>query len=198
MDLVLLSSIASISLLGAISPGPDFAIVAQNTLQGKAIDGIKTTLGVVLALVIHLTYTYFGLATLLSNSPASLTIFKYIGASYLIYLGTSMLKTPGSKNHYKIKRYTSPFTSGLFCNLLNPKAMLFILALFTQVMNAQTSRLESWLAMLMIVLTTLIWFTILSFGLSLPRFKAHLENHQRKVSVCMGILLSLLALKIIF
>ncbi len=59
MSLLLLSSIASMSLLGAMPPRPDFAIVVKNTLKGTCKDGFKTALGINCALLAHLSYEHF-------------------------------------------------------------------------------------------------------------------------------------------
>lgn len=200
MNWILLSSIASISLLGAMSPGPDFAIVVKNTLQGSIKDGIKTSFGIASALLVHLSYTIFGIAALVKETPALYRIIQYSGAAYLLYLGVMLFKSHKAKAPIEgnIKKSThSPFISGFLTNLLNPKAMLFILAMFTQVISTQQSLMLSLVCMGIVISTGLGWFIFLSTALSSPKFKSHLNKHQRKVNIAMGVLLCGLSLKIV-
>lgn len=197
MDFVLLSGIASISMLGAMSPGPDFAVVMRNTLNGTARDGVKTAFGIAFALLVHLSYILFGLAIILQDSPTLLRIIQYIGATYLFYLGVGLLRPSSGGASEKRKWVSSPFISGFLCNLLNPKAMLFMLALFTQIINAKTSLTETIIAMSLVVITSLCWFVFLSYSISHPLFKTRFDKHERKISIAMGLILCTLAIRIV-
>ena len=84
-------TIGLISLLGAMSPGPDFAIVTKNCLTGTFRTGVLTALGVSFALLVHVTYCLFGIALLIAETPALFLGLKYLGAAYLLYLGIRML-----------------------------------------------------------------------------------------------------------
>ncbi|MCI5051870.1 MAG: LysE family translocator [Simkaniaceae bacterium] len=194
MDVTLLASVGSISLLAAMSPGPDFAMIVKNTLAGSFHSGIKTALGILTALCIHLTYITLGLEFLINDYPMVFKGVQILGALYLLYLGTSMLiKKPSST--VELSEYQSPFLSGFLCNLLNPKVMVFLLALFTEIIGRNSSRIEAALAASVLFLVSLAWFCILAFSLSRPMIKQRLLAHQRKVNVVMGAVLFLFALK---
>lgn len=49
-----LLAVAAVSLLAAVSPGPDFCIVVRNSLSYSRKAGFWTAFGVSLALVVHL------------------------------------------------------------------------------------------------------------------------------------------------
>ncbi len=69
MEITKIASVAFISLLGAISPGPDFAIVTKNCLSaGTFRAGYLTALGVASAVLIHVSYCLFGLAIVIQES----------------------------------------------------------------------------------------------------------------------------------
>ncbi len=66
MEIEKILSIASISLLAAMSPGPDFAIVVRNCLTYKTFKaGLLTALGVASSVLVHVSYCVFGLAILI-------------------------------------------------------------------------------------------------------------------------------------
>ncbi len=81
-------AVAVVSLLGAISPGPDFFIVLRNSLVYSRKNGLMTACGVSVALFAHLTYTFVGIAVLIKESPFTYSLLTTIGAVYLLYIGS--------------------------------------------------------------------------------------------------------------
>lgn len=188
-------SITLIILLAAISPGPDFALVIKNALSHDRRSGIFTALGVSCSLIIHSTYCILGLAIIISQSLLMFSIIKYMGAAYLIYLGIKsllskhqMTKIAEKSTHSALGSYQS-FLQGLLCNLLNPKAIMFILAFFTLIINPSTS----WFAQLgygiEIALIHFIWFSWLAMMITHQRVKANLDKVQHYIIKVMGVVL---------
>ena len=148
-----LYSVAVITLLAVISPGPDFAMVSKVALLKGRRNGIACALGISAAIGVHLAYTLFGLGVLFANNIWVLNTLRYLGALYLIWLGVSALwpdikgvfskknsETMSDKTAQELDpiKSTSPFWTGFACNALNPKTMLFIVALFSQVISDKT------------------------------------------------------------
>lgn len=79
--------ITSVHLLAAASPGPDFVLVSQQTLAKGRRNGLVCSLGITLGLAVHIIYSVLGLATVIAHSQPLLTAIKWLGGSYLIYLG---------------------------------------------------------------------------------------------------------------
>ena len=155
-----LYSVAIITLLAVMSPGPDFAMVSKVSLLKGRRDGILCALGISAAISVHLAYTLLGLGIVFANNIWVLNTLRYLGAMYLIWLGVSALwpdiktivfrarpsQTPEPLKSEKIpqnklSRKSSAFWSGFACNALNPKTMLFIVSLFSQVISTDTSLL---------------------------------------------------------
>jgi len=86
-----LLAFAGVSLLLAVTPGPDMAVVTRNALAHGRRGVLLTTSGIALALVIWVTATAVGLSALLRTSGEVLFVLKIIGASYLGYLGVRTL-----------------------------------------------------------------------------------------------------------
>ncbi len=82
---------AGISLLLAVTPGPDMAVVTKNALAHGRRGVLLTTSGIGLALVIWVCATAIGLSALLRTSGQVLFALKLIGACYLAYLGIRTL-----------------------------------------------------------------------------------------------------------
>lgn len=191
-------TIGLLMLLSAMLPGPDFAMVTKNTILHTRRAGIFTSLGIGSALLIHITYCILGLAIVISESILLFNVIKYIGAAYLVYLGVTALLSKQA-NHATSsaqkalqKTPMSDFTAyrqGFLCNLLNPKATLFFLALFTVIIKPETP--TSWelvyAAEMFIIVTA--WFCSLSMLLSHPRILRSLNRVEQYISKVLGVFL---------
>lgn len=190
-------SFGLIVLLGAMSPGPDFAIVTKNTLLHSRRSGILTALGISAAVIIHMIYCVLGLAVIIANSFIFLNVIKYAGASYLIYLGLSSFLTKMPQSHLLflqpatksvIPDYIS-FRQGFLCNLLNPEVTLFYLSLFTVTINPNTRLITEVINILEILFITVCWYCTLSVMLSHIYVKNLLEKIEKYMAKALGIFL---------
>ncbi len=195
MDIANVASIAFISLLAAISPGPDFAIVTKNCLSGTFRSGVLTALGVAAALLVHVTYCLFGIAIVIQQSPFLFHILKYLGAAYLFYLGILLLKEKMSPEGLPqdVKRKKSPFLSGFLCNLLNPKATLFVLSLFTQFIDPSMHVFVKALMGSIFAVIVFVWFVLLSYLITHRLLQKHFARFQLIITKLMGVVLCCLA-----
>lgn len=204
MDISSVFTIALVALLGAMSPGPDFAIVTRNCISGTFRTGVQTSLGITCALLVHISYCIFGIAVLIFESPFLYNTLKYIGAAYLLYLGIMLLKEHTLKKHADekikplLKKKHSPFVSGFLCNLLNPKATLFILSLFTQYIRPDMPLSNKILIGSIFPIVCFGWFTTLSYFITHHLFQKHFEGFQVVITKVMGVFLCLLAIYVAF
>lgn len=185
-----------IIILAAISPGPDFALVVKNSLQHNRKSGIFTALGVSCSLLIHTSYCILGLAVIISQSLFLFSAIKYLGAAYLIYIGIKSLlakrklipKIQEQANHSGLSAGKS-FIEGLLCNLLNPKAIMFILAFFSLVIKPSTPLLVQFGISIEIGLIHFIWFSWLAVMITHRRVKENLHKIEFYIIKVMGVVL---------
>jgi threonine/homoserine/homoserine lactone efflux protein len=88
-------SLFTISILGAMSPGPSLAMVAKHSLAGGRGNGISTAWAHAFGIAIYAFITLLGLAVMLHNSPMLFKGISYCGAVYLAYLGIKSLCSKG-------------------------------------------------------------------------------------------------------
>lgn len=188
-------AVSFIIMLAAISPGPDFAMVVKNTLDGNRASGISTALGISCSLIIHAIYCMLGLAFVISQSLLLFSIIKYMGAAYLIYIGIKSLREKSGQSNINEKiqinkdiKFKS-FKQGLLCNLLNPKAIMFILAFFTLVIKPSTSFNTQLLFAIEIALIHLIWFSCLAIIITHKLIRNRLIQIQYYIVKMLGIAL---------
>ncbi len=138
--------IATLMLLAVISPGPDFVMAVRHSILYSRRTGLFTALGFGLGVVVHITYCLIGLSAVIASSVMVFSIIKYIGAGFLIYIGIKALRSHGFSGNASLKgehkrKDIHPMKAlkiGFLTNLLNPKATMFFLALFTQVIDQST------------------------------------------------------------
>ncbi|KJG55446.1 amino acid transporter [Photobacterium kishitanii] len=194
-------AVLSITVLTIIIPGPDFFIVVRNSLAYTRRSGIFTTLGVSFAVWIHVIYTLAGIGLILSKSIVLFTIVKYLGAAYLMYLGWQCLKSrPLNSEQYikqerKISDYSS-FKMGFINNALNPKATLFFLSLFTQVVSVETPFAIQIIYGATVSLSCLIWFSLVAVFLNQKSVKNTFESIQHYFEKLMGVVLITFGIKV--
>lgn len=186
-------------LLSAMLPGADFALVTRNTLLYSRRAGLFTSFGITIGALVHITYCSLGLALLIANSPLLFSLIRYVGAAYLIYLGMSSFLARIPDRMFQKSVSTQPqiqtlsafkaISQGFLCNLLNPKATLFFLALFTVVLKAETS--PFWLVLYGLEMLLIIcgWFCSLTLILSHPRVMRLLEKSEKWIAKLLGIFL---------
>lgn len=188
-------TIAIIAFLAALSPGPDFVVIAKNAIAHSRRAGIFSSIGIGVGILFHSTYCVLGLAVIITHSLLVFSAIKYIGALYLIYLGVKALfAKKGGKmlNPAKAKTTLSAgkaFQQGLLTNVLNPKCTLFMLSVFTLVIHPGLSYSIQALYGIEIALITALWFVLLSVMLTHKTVKAKLDKVQHWVTKCMGIFL---------
>mgnify|MGYP002622477015 CR=1 FL=1 len=138
--------IASITCVTAMLPGPDMALVLKNSLLHSKREGVLTALGIVSGNIVYVSLTLAGLGVVITQSVMLFSIIKFLGAAYLIYLGLKLLiSKSGTQNQEKKlapRSHSTPYKEGLLTNLGNPKFLLFLFGIFTQVIDPGTTFIQ--------------------------------------------------------
>lgn len=190
-------TIGFLMLLSSMLPGPDFAMVTKNTVMHSRTAGIFTSLGIASAILVHVSYCILGLAVIITRSLLLFSLVKYIGASYLVFIGIKTLiskkqSLQNAKCVLSTKTDISIFRAwrqGFLCNLLNPKATLFFLALFTMIIKPNTPiHIEIIYAAEMFIII-FSWFALITMILSHPIISQWLDKAQTYISKTLGVML---------
>jgi threonine/homoserine/homoserine lactone efflux protein len=144
MELIL--TIAGIHLVACLSPGPDIFLVVLNSLRHGWRTGIATTAGILTGVTIQITLGITGITYLLTRGAAIERGIAMAGGAWLLYLGARSLASsrkgkPAGNTPQSIPvesvRLPSAWLQGFFVNLLNPKALLFFLSLFSVMLGPE-------------------------------------------------------------
>jgi len=193
--------ILSVTFIAMASPGPDFLVTMRNALGVGRASGIATAIGIGCAIFVHVGYSVCGIALIISQSIIIFNIIKYIGAAYLIYMGVMALRSKGwevnvDKAKNKTKTLKRSFVEGFVTNVLNPKATLFFLALFTQILTPETPLSWQLIYGSSIALMVMGWFSTVSMTLTHAKVRAKLSAMSVWIDRVTGVMFITLGLKI--
>lgn len=200
----LIGTVAFLNLLAAMSPGPDFVMAVKNSLVYSRRTGIYTAIGIGLGIGVHILYCAAGIGYIISKSVLVFNIIKYLGAAYLIYMGVMSFLSKGtnidieSTKTLKDKTRFEALKTGFLTNVLNPKATLFFLGLFTFVVKPDTPLSIIAVLALIMIFTAIGWFTIVAIFFTQNRVQKAFAKAEKYFNRFFGSLLVLLGIKIIF
>lgn len=159
-------SAALAHLLAVMSPGPDTAIIFHQSFTNGRVQGILTALGIGFGIFIHCFFAISGISLLIYSSDEAKFFIKFMGAIYLLYLGISFfISKKSSKTDESKVLFKNPFIIGFVTNLLNVKAFLFTVSLFSFI-NLDSNTLMSLIYLLYFPLITAAWFSFVSYALT--------------------------------
>ena len=200
--LILIGTVTLIHLLAVISPGPDFIMCVRNSLIYSRKTGIWTAVGFGAGIAVHLFYCVAGLALIISKYILLFNAIKFLGAGYLIYIGIKSLlsKSDKIKINEAIKQADisrlAAIKIGFLTNVLNPKATLFFLSLFTLVISPSTPWPVLGIMSLIMIIDTIIWFSLVAVFMTQTKIRGLFEKHQSIFNKTLGGLLIALGIKV--
>ncbi|MBP2279669.1 threonine/homoserine/homoserine lactone efflux protein [Psychrobacter sp. PL19] len=237
--------ITSVHLLAAASPGPDFVLVSQQTLAKGRRTGLICSLGITLGLAVHIIYSVLGLATVIAHSQPLLTAIKWLGGSYLIYLGWQGIQAkpkkpldsansadptdsvvsvsqatpteqdqPLSNKNISTKRASNTEVSlkksssntestvailrrGFFCNVFNPKAPVYFVAIFTLVLSPDIPLWQLAIYGVWMMVLQMAWFSTVVMLLSIPAIHRRFQRFEHWIDRVLGTAMIVLGLNLI-
>ena len=212
--------ITSVHLLAAASPGPDFVLVSQQTLAKGRRTGLICSLGITLGLAVHIIYSVLGLATLIAHSQPLLTAIKWLGGSYLIYLGWQGIQAKAKKpadltvainsdvidsdTDISIKKASIDTSStasilrrGFFCNVFNPKAPVYFVAIFTLVLSPDIPLWQLAIYGVWMMVLQMAWFSTVVMLLSIPAIHRRFQRFEHWIDRILGTAMIVLGLNLI-
>lgn len=202
-SLIPLFSIAAALMLGAMSPGPSFIYVAQNSIAKSRKHGLFTALGTGTGAAIFGFLAVMGLQAVLLAVPSAYLILKIGGGLYLLWMAFKILKYAKqpieAENAVTTQMtYSSAYRYGLLTQLSNPKIAIVLASVFTALLPKE---IPSYYYIALPVICFVIdagWYSLVALLLSSEKPRAFYIKAKTMIDRVTGGIVTILGLKLIF
>ncbi|NGP18340.1 LysE family translocator [Devosia aurantiaca] len=188
--------------INAVIPGADFAMVLRQSVVHDRRAALFTSAGIATSILVHGTYTLLGVGVIVGQSLLLFNILKWLGAAYLVWLAIAALRSPPPQppvvaEGVETKRGDmAAFALGFLINLLNPKAVLFFLALFTSLVSVHTPGDVKVIYVASMSIMLFAWFALVSFFFTTPSVRQGFFRFGRWFNRITGITFLALAVRV--
>lgn len=124
--IILLFALAT--LIQTATPGPGVIYVSARTLAQGRRAGFASMFGIESGEMVWIAAAATGVAALIEASSGALTVLRFGGAAYLIYLGVRRWRQIEPLGSAKPAPLARVFAQGFLTQILNPKVAVFFVA----------------------------------------------------------------------
>ncbi|MFZ5790069.1 MAG: LysE family translocator [Pseudomonadota bacterium] len=189
-------------LLGAISPGPSFVLVARTAIARSRQDGLATALGMGVGGAVFGSLALLGLIALLSQVAWLYAVLKVLGGLYLLYLAFMLWR--GAKQEIDVRdgnqtrsaRPERSFALALVTQLSNPKTAIVYSSIFAALLPKAP---PLWMVAILPGLILLVeagWYAVVALAFSSERPRRAYLRSKRWIDRAAGSVMGALGLKL--
>ncbi|AJD53953.1 threonine/homoserine/homoserine lactone efflux protein [Thalassospira sp. MBR-102] len=197
-------SVATICILGAMTPGPSLAVVLRYSVGQSRQAGFACAVAHGLGVGFYAVITMTGLGILFQTVPAFRNIVSVLGALYLIYLAIKAWRAAGSGARFESDQsgqvadtMTQAARDGFMIAFLNPKIALFFLALFSQFVSPEFEWGGKFLLAFTAAGIDAAWYCLVAVGLSHGAVLPWLRAHSMWIERIIAILFVVIAMRVL-
>lgn len=135
----------------SLTPGPNGLLALTHGAMYGHRKALYTVTGGVTGFVVLIALSMFGIGAVLQSSNKALTVLRWGGAAYLLWLGVQLWRAPAmllaSDGETRATNGRTLFLQGLMSALSNPKVLLFFGAFLSQFIDQQRALLPQFVVM---------------------------------------------------
>lgn len=171
-----------------IVPGMDMFFVIANSLAGGWSGGLAAVLGINLGGIWHTLFGAFFVGALTALAPGLITAILLASAVYMCWVGLTLVRSSITFDEIGAapkRSIASAFTQGFVTCVLNPKAYMFVLAVYPSFIQPRFGPVWAQ-ALVMGLLTLVTQFSIYGgLGLAAAKSRDLLTGHPQ-VTIMIG------------
>ncbi|WP_417827488.1 LysE family translocator [Thalassospira sp.] len=198
-------SVATICILGAMTPGPSLAVVLRHSVGHSRQAGFACAIAHALGIGFYAVITMTGLGILFQTVPVFHDAVSILGALYLIWLAIKAWRGAKAGAKFDVDETGKVSGSilqaardGFMIAFLNPKIALFFLALFSQFVSPEFE----WTGKFLLAFTAAVidgaWYCLVAVGLSHGAVLPWLRDHAAWIERTIAVLFVLIALRVLW
>jgi len=189
---------------GAASPGPSLALVVRTALAYGRLAGLTVAFAHGVGVGLYALLIVLGVAEVMSRAAWMMAALQVGGIVFLTYLSALMIRggfrSLQQSNDQKIAKYASypmhqrtyvsHLRDGFLIVFLNPKVLIFFLAIFSQFLSPDQSLATQMTTVGLAATIDGVWYAIVALVISMPRVDAALVRFSGYLDVGFGVCLS--------
>ena len=198
MELKELIMLSFVCAMGAISPGPSLAVVIRNTISGGRFQGVVTGIGHGIGIGIYAFMAVMGLSSLLLNNEKLFMIFQIAGAIVLLWIACKMILNKPSDVIDDEKQFNRKgFIQGFMIAFLNPKILVFLVAVFSQFIKSDINILDRFIIAIIASFIDMGWYVFVSLLLAGTSLINNFRSNAVLIDRSIGTILIMISLLLI-
>ena len=201
MDIKSLLVLSFICAMGAISPGPSLAVVIRNTITGGRLQGVMTGIGHGIGLGIYAFIAVLGLSSLILRNELIFNTMQWMGVFLLLWLSYNMFtnEPPVPTKEHKVSSRRG-FIEGFMISFLNPKILVFFVAIFSQFITNDLSFYDRTVMAILAGIIDTTWYVFVALMLAgtpfIERIRVNADIIDRTIGIVLLIFAFVLILKV--
>jgi len=182
MTLIIFVQVFTVCLLGAMSPGPSMAVVINNAIFKGRYNGILTSIGHGVGITVYATFAVLGLGLIIETNIFIFNSLKILSIIFLIFIGVKSISNKKKLNFEKkdSKESTISFLQGFSISILNPKILVWFIAIYSQFMSGNNDLLFNIYLVSIAGVIDACWYIFLTLVVTTA---SALSFFQRKVNL---------------
>jgi len=188
-------------LLGSMSPGPSFLIVAQAAMSKSRAEAIAISFGMGTGAAIFALLASIGLYVVIENVPWLYALLKIAGGIYLCYLAYKIWKSSKVQNEEHIENNNThgifkSFLLGLVTQISNPKTAIVFGGVFAAFLPVDVPTYSYVLLCISSFIVDTAWYILVALILSTPKAQGAYSRHKKKIITLFSGFMGLMGLKL--
>ena len=182
MDSITFIQIFFVCLLGAMSPGPSMAVVIHNAIFKGRYNGILTSIGHGIGIAVYATFAVLGLGLIIKTNIFIFNGLKILSIIFLIFIGVKSIfnKEKFNLERKNLKGNTISFFQGFGISILNPKILVWFIAIYSQFMSTDNELIFNIYLVSIAGIIDACWYITLSLAVTT---NAALSFFQSKITL---------------
>ena len=173
-------ALALAHFVALLSPGPDFFLLVGYAVRYRMRGSAGLCVGIAIGNGLYILLAIIGWG-ILRQLPLLFTVIELLGALYLLWIGSLLIRSRPQTLTGADARSTCPgfgkqLLLGLGSSLLNPKNALFYLALMTALLGPSVTLLQQTMSGIWMTSVVLCWDLLIVMFIGLPQIQRRLTR----------------------
>ena len=200
MTLTIFAQVFIVCLLGAMSPGPSMAVVIHNAIFKGRYNGILTSVGHGIGIAIYATFAVLGLGLIIETNIFIFNSLKILSIIFLIFIGMKSILNKEKLNLEKkdIKEKTISFLQGFSISILNPKILVWFIAIYSQFMSINNELIFNIYLVTIAGIVDAFWYIFLTLAVTTASALTFFQTKILLIQKTQGFLFIAIGLVLLF